>query len=546
MMMVTNEDELLKQEVRKQIIADIKGAENAARKAECKRRYDIYKDRTKEHVIEALRKEGLKEQTLAQMANRAGNISVCRKIVNKKARAYSSPVVRTVEGNPEATAAVSQLAQILLFNSTMRKADRCRELQRNGAIFLTPEPVAGEDTPERRKYMLKLKALSPWEYDVVEDPADREKPMAYVLSYYGAAGATQGQPSTEQAAGVHTPKTLTLAPLSDGRDAKIADNPDDQGKGHVEEYIWWTRSYHFTTDASGEIIAAKSPADNANPIGKLPCVNNADDQDGRFWAVGGDDIVDGAILVNKKITDMNYVAFLQGFGQWVFIGANLHKAEFKMGPNNAIMMEYAADKDEPPPSAQVLSASPPLDSWMRMVEQYIALLLTTNNLSSANVSGQLTASTFPSGIAMLIEQSESTDDITEKQLEYSHMERCLWSIAADWINLYRPTDNLCSEIAEISLPPNLVVSAKFLEAKPALSEAERLANIKARKDLGINEEVDLIMIDNPGMSREEAEKKLLAIKGRQIDEGLQVPREDLKPEGGAGDADDYDEDDTDG
>lgn len=488
-MRLLSEDQILDQVTRKKIIEEIKGSENTNRKAEYLKRYEIYKDNTKRHVIDGLMAEGLKPTTIAQMSNRAGNISICRKIVNKKARAYSGGVQRT--GADDFTSnQLSDLSRLLSFDAVMKKSDRYRELYKNCLLQVVPELDLDEgDELTGNRWELKFAVLAPWQYDVVEDPYNREKPMVVLVSDFTDRPVRYG---------------------TDGKDNVIADSPEDAGKNESAHYVWWSKSFHFTTDEEGAIILNKTPDDLANPIGMLPFVNNAEEQDGQYWAQGGDDLIQGSILVNKLITDMNFIAYLQGFGQLVVTGKNIQEKNFAWGPNNACIIEHG--EDDPIPNVQILSANPPLDSWMKLVQQYIALLLTTNNLSPGAVSVDLSASNFPSGIAMLIEQSESTESVSDKQKAYVEIEREVWKIVKAWHNLYLDSGALCDDFAEVgSLPDDFDVSIKFTEARPPISEAEKLANIKTRSEIGINEKLDLILLDNPDMTREEAQEKLARI-----------------------------------
>jgi hypothetical protein len=72
---------------RKQIIKEIEGDENKARKAEMKKRYDIFKDGSKEYVIKQLSKE-LEPDTVKEMIARTANLSFLKKIINKKAMVF--------------------------------------------------------------------------------------------------------------------------------------------------------------------------------------------------------------------------------------------------------------------------------------------------------------------------------------------------------------------------------------------------------------------------------------------------------------------------
>lgn len=501
-----SDEQVLDLEFRKLVIRETKNGENWGRKREHRKRYDIYKDKTKQYVAESLSADGLEPGTISGILARTPSLKLCRKIVNKLARAYNAGVKREAE-DEATTAKVEQLAYLLDVDKGMRTSDRYRELHKNCLIGVVPKRVT-EYGEESDVFQPRMTVLAPFEYDVIEDCNDREVARCVIISDF--ADNPNPTPATESDAAMHSVNPLG-GYASDGRDSVIADSPQDPSV--IPVLIWWTSKYHFTTDMQGEIIAKASPEGNLNPIARLPWVTNAEGQDGKYYAEGGEDLADSHILINKTIGDMHYIAFLQGFGQYVVTGRHI-QGKIKIGPNQAITIEY--DKDDPEPKVDVLSANPPLDSWMRMIEQHVALLLTTNNLSASHVAGSLTSATFPSGVAMLIEQAEATTGVEDKQREYGYLERELWEIIGLWQNLLLSTSQLPEEFAEVGkLPDELEVKVRFNEAKAVVTEDQRLAGMKARKELGLVEQVDLIMLDNPSMTRDEAMAKLEAIKAEK-------------------------------
>lgn len=497
-MKLMNESDVLDLKFRQQVIDEIMGSENCKRKQEHLRRYEVYKDQTVKWVLKSLQSDGLEQKTIDMMTNRASNISICKKIVNKLARTYSGGVKRTASDDA-GTAAVHEMARALCFDDKMKKNDRYRELQRNSVAMFVQERSGGTD--EAPLYRVGMRVLGPWEYDVIEDCYNRETPRCFILSDF----VDQVPGDTNQ------------------KDDAIADAPEDAAKGQRRTFIWWTESYHFTTWEDGtyceKIMRANADGamDLANPIGVLPFVNNAEEQDGKFWAQGGEDVADGSILVNKIITDMFFVQMMQGFGIIVFTGKNLDK-NYKMGPNQAVFMEVE-DDDSPTPTVNVVSANPALDMWMRAIEQYLALLLTTNNLSVAHVSGKLDVVNFPSGIAAIVEMSEVTLETEDKYSQYAQQERDAFKIIQLWQAYLLSTDEVDPSfklLPELPADIGTTLVTKFTSIKPVMTETERLANLKARKELGINEEIDLIMLDNPDMTQDEAEAKLLRIKEAKL------------------------------
>lgn len=500
MIRLHDEAQLMNLEFRKLAIQSITSGANGQRKYEHLRRYEVYKDQTMKWVIAALAAEGLKPETIEQMRNRAANISICRKVVNKLARAYAAGVQRDGGADGDTKQAV-ELARLLSLDDRMRKADRYRELHRNGMIQIVPERDARASAmSESDRYNLRVRVLSPWQYDVIPDQHDHETPRVVIMSDWVEASSI---PATEDQAARHGGG----GGVGSAADA-LASSSATLNVERKPVLIWWSDSYHFTTDYEGNIISQLSPEENENPIDLLPFVNNAEEQDGEFWAKGGDDIIDGSILVNKILTDLMFIAYVQGYGQFVITGKNLPE-RFTLGPNNALVFDYDPKKEDPKPEVSVVTADPPLDAWMRAVEQYVALLLTTNNLSPSNVAARLDATSFPSGIAMLVEMSEATNEIEDKQKQYVAIERAVFERVRRWHDLYREASSLTEEFAAIGqLPATFAVTPRFNEIKPVTTEKDRLEVIKLRKELGINEQIDLVLRDNPDMSREDAEAKL--------------------------------------
>lgn len=543
-MRILSEAEILKPEVRKQIIEEIKGGENQRRKAEAFKRYQCLKDQTSAYTIAELQKQ-FDQSTIQEMSYCIANVSLVRKCIDKLAKVYSYGVVRKVtsedagvKGSKKdlmATERIEQLSKKLSVNKAMKQANKYVKLQRNCAIYVKPCPGVNEN-----EWDIKIQPLSPFLYDVVEDYNDRTKPMAFILSDYEV-----NMPSytTQDAASVD--RTAASLPISlnkggDGRDQKIADTPSDAQTGSGKEYIWWTKNYHFTTSESGEYTKAyEKEEQRINMIQELPFVNLAIDQDGQFWAIGGSDLVDGAILINSVLTHNQHIATTQGYGQFWMKGSNLPR-NLKMGPSKALLMEY---KDgEPVPEMGFAAASPNLDSLRALVEQYIALLLTTNNLSTSAVSAQLSgAMSAPSGVAMIIDKAESIEDVNEQREIFSEAEPHLWKIISKYIATLG--SRLKPDIAALKVDEGLAerIVTKFNEPQSIQSEQEKLSNLKLRKELGLNTMVDLIMRDNPDMTTQDAEEKLMLILKDKMNSMMTPTKEDdgeeKEDEDGKGDDD---------
>jgi len=401
-----NEDEVLDEKFRKEIIEEIEGPENTRRKAESYKRYEIYRDRIKKYILANLLQE-MDEATVNEMQSRVATVNMYKKMVQKKARVYKdSPIRVSITKDQDY---LQSLVSLLNLNSTMKKVNKYVEAFRNCAVYAKPYLNHAVDG----KWAQYLDVLAPHSFDVIEDMDNPQMPRAVILTHYKATTVVSSD---------NNPNNRTSTNLQsnfrdgDNKNQTIADSPNDKKK----EYIWWTKKYHFTTNEKGQIQNTGDESGVDNPIGMLPFTFFSKDQDESFWSVGGEDMIDGCVLINTLLTDLYFIQKIQGMGLFYIFGANVPKT-YKVGPNRAITMKV--EEGEPTPQIGFASSNPPIDAHMKVVEQYIAFLLSTNDLGTSSVSGQLDASNATSGIHEIIQNSEPMTAIEDEQEQYKDKEQ---------------------------------------------------------------------------------------------------------------------------
>jgi len=496
------ENEILDETVRARVLTEIESTENQMRKYNSYKRYLCYKDQTSRFVVENLLRQ-LRMQTVVEMRYSIANISLVKKIIDKLARVYSNGVTRTVTDNEDATKMVEDLAKELDLNTAMKKVNRFLKLHKNCALYLKPCPEYNSDGSQVC-WDVEPTVLCPHHYDVIEGYFNRTEALVFILSDYNPV--IQNFSSLDP--GIR-PLSPTLQPKGDGQDQTIADTPEDEGRDPLGEkkYIWWSENYHFTTDKRGRIIPDDGNPQNVNPFGKHMIHNFASDQDGSFWAEGGDDLIDGAILINSMITHLNNIGVLQSYGQFYMSGENL-PGVVEVGPNKVIKMEYKKD-EQAEPKLGFLNASPQLDSLRGCIEAYVALLLTTNNLSTNGVSAQLGGSRdLASGVALVVDKAESLEDVQDQRQIFLDEEPEIFSTLKTFLDVYRA--QLCEDLVDFVLPDNLEddLTLKFNDQSPIMSEKEKLEVYKLREELGLDNLLSLLMKDDPSLTKQQAEKKL--------------------------------------
>jgi hypothetical protein len=487
------EEDVLNLEWRQAYLKCLDSDYNVERKRKAFKRFEIYRDKTKKWVIDAMLKEKLSESYIQEIEPRIANVSIARKVVDKKAVIYTAAPKREVE-TEEDQKKIDELVKELDFNSCMAKANRYLELSRNTVVYAVPQKnviqslIAGKDI-----YDLKVKVLNDHAYDPIIDADNCEVARGFVLSEY-----------------IDVPAKLKEEKYYQGQRNKRFKNPPQElesapGYKKEQRFIWWTNMYHFTTNEKGEILPEYSAEGNINPITMLPIIPLSYDKDGYFFAEGGDDLVDGAIRININMTDMTAIARMQGYGQMVVIGNNIPDV-LEVGPHT--VLKFVTNQGEDKPDVKFLTSNPPIGDWMSMIEQDVAVYLSMQNLSPRQVATKLDVTQPPSGVSQMIESAEVTFDIEDKQKIFKDSEPLIWEAIRRWIEILFEKKQLSLEFTEIGPFDDSDVQLTFPKNKAVVTESERLDNLQKRKDLGINTTLDLIMLDNPDMTEEQAKAKL--------------------------------------
>ena len=542
-MRLKSEDEILKPEIRRQIIEEIDGPENMRRKHAAYRAHMSYKDQTSTFVIDQLLRQ-FDSSTVSEMSYAIANISIIRKIINKLARVYSHGVNRTVTDDDGSTEKVEEIDNALNVTQTQKTLNRFLKLHHNTTNYLKPCKSIEDDD---EVFRVRPTPLAPYLYDVIEDFYDRTRPMVHILSNYRPDHHSNMYSLDPAREGRRSELTDQKVFKGDFTDQKIADVKEDQdNEEDNRRFIWWTNKYHFTTNAKGVAVdedgnELKLETDMErflNPIEESPFVDYHLDQEDAFWAEGGRDLVDMGIIINSLMSLINHIGVTQGYGQFWMRGKDLPR-NIVVGPTKAVVLEMT--EDDPTPEIGFASANPPLAELMSLVENQVAMTLTTNNLSTAGVKTTLSGgSDFPSGIAMLIDKSESMEDVSDQRALFQEKEQDTFRIISKWHEFFQGENQIDEEFRDMILPEDFELSVEFGQPQPIISESEKLDVIQKKKDLGVATMVDLIKELYPGLTDEQAQEKLDQINKEKQDrmEAFTQPpmeQEEIEEESDGGD-----------
>ncbi len=493
------ESDILNEAFRKAVIAEItRGEEARARKEEHERREQVYKDGTREYAARLVQLE-MGNAAVLEMQHRIPNISITKKIVNKKARVYKDTPVRKAVNEVDQPK-LDAIAKYLKLDSWGKKINRKVELHQNMEVRVLPyENKAELDSKGTPTWDIKLALFHAGRYDVIEDPNDPTTPLAVILSYVDLGGGLlRDYRSTDSTA-------TKIAEPEGGQARAAAIDPKKQ------RFVWWSKNYHFTTDEAGKIIGegTLSPEDGKNPFGTNAFIPYSKDQGEGYWTNGGDGLAGNAILINLLLGDLNFSAKYQGTGLGYIICEN-PPTEVRMGANRFIKIPQKEGETK----AQVGFASPDpkLQEAMSIIEQQLAFFLTTEGLEAGAITGKLDATNVTSGIHAVIEKSEPVAAVEDDQQLYRDQEPKLVQTVCTMVEALRRMNlPLCKELAEINLPAELPYALSFSSAKPTLSESERVDVVSKKQKLGLYLDKELLQELHPELDEKAVDEKLKAL-----------------------------------
>lgn len=493
-MKLKSDEEILKSEIRKEIIDGIAtSADSTKRKAEHIKRSEIFNDRTREYVLLALQEEMGKASAL-EIKHRTPNLSITKLIVNKKARVYKDRPVREPEKKKQKKT-LDKLVDILGFDTFMKFVNRRVELHKNILVKVLPVKKA------EKEYSIGTEIMNPANFDVIPDPYDPTKPMVVILSFPR-----------------HDVQFLSDYRSGEANQQKIsqpkASNDKTKNLGGENIYIWWSENYHFTTDDKGAILKGigkeKEEDEVENDFGVLPFVSIAKEQEGTFWVDGGEGLSDNAILINQLLADLNYSAKYQSVGIGYIIGSSIPK-EIVMGPSKFLKMERK--EGEEAPQVGFATPNPKLTENMQLIEQQLAFFLTSEGMEPGAISGKLDSASANSGVQEIIQKSEPTTNIEDEQQLYKDKEPEIIHLIAKIISVLKERNVMCEEIKEVSdIDPELEYVLSFARPKAYTSDKELLDVVKAKKDSGLYTDEELLQELHPDWGDEEIQAQLTKLE----------------------------------
>ncbi len=274
--------------------------------------------------------------------------------------------------------------------------------------------------------------------------------------------------------------------------------------GEVEGiYTVWSKTDNFTfvklkaekietniNDDSASIIftyAIVKPEANENgknPYGVMPFASVKKATEGQFYPFGNE-IAEVSKDINIIFSDIVSIAAQQGYGQGVlYYDGETPPQITKSGPTHLIAIPNKDGKSK----FEFANPNPDLKGHLDIALAITRILLTTNDLTTDKVSGELAATNFASAIDRLIADSELVENIADQQKKYVITEKKIFAIMLEQLKYMKANNIWPADYPNINIneldPSNFALNIEFNSIKPLITEKEKASTILYLEESG--------------------------------------------------------------
>lgn len=243
-----------------------------------------------------------------------------------------------------------------------------------------------------------------------------------------------------------------------------------------------------------------------NPYGVMPFVAIKRPTEGHFYPFGSE-IPQMSKEANMILCDLVTIAINQGFGQAViYYEGEAPPREIHTGCTNIIALPNNEGKSR----FEFQNANADINGVLNVDQTIIRLLLSTNDLTTDKVSGELQATNFASAIDRLIADSESIENTKTQTKKFINAEQKLFKVIIEILKYQIKTQSLPSDYPKVTLADlmrNLKLKVTFNDIRPMVTEKDKIETIKAAEEAGLIMPYEKHLKFNEGMTIEEAKQR---------------------------------------
>lgn len=451
---------------RRRIVDEIESDENISRKRFEQRKFDVYRNRQAEYVIEKLESE-LKPDFVSRM-RKVLSINPSKRIVDEMASLYKQEPEREFsDASDSEQEQIEALYYYAMADAKLRLANCYYKLHDQAALFVAP-----------RDGVIDIRVLSPKDYDVIPDEKNPEKAQAYIFSVWDLdlhKSTRTDDGNFDQ--GYRTNDQLNQA---------IADDSDRKNK----LYIVWDQDVHFTMRSNGEIVGEMI----ANPIGRLPFIDIAIEKDYQFFVRRGSGVVEFTLDLLLQLSDLASISRMQGYSQGV-ISSHEEPKPVAVGPDRILWLKTDPANPGSNPTFEFVSPSPDLAGSLEIIDSQVKMFLSSQGIDVSVVSGKGEKKSYASGVDHLLANLDKFQASQQDMSLFRWIEHELFDLLRLWSNLYQGVqeDGLIDELKLATISDSVEMTIKFAEPHAVRTQTETEDSVIKLMESGLMSRKSAIM-----------------------------------------------------
>lgn len=466
---------LLRQEDRENLIANINTENNKARKQVGLKSSEVSGGRLEQYVQERLRGEldieSVKEMPLVT------SINVQKAVTDKKATIYRKPPTRRfteIEGDAED--AVEKIYKDMKLNQKLNTANK---------NYIYQDQTIGMIVPKGGKLICRI--MKTHQIDAIASLTDPETADGYILSAFDRTLYMQldtEKKDYDTATGRHGRSNRSTA----SQDQDITVGEKYQFQKYVEKYIVWTNQYNFMMNGLGEVLDPETgepsnEIDITSPLAgfnMMPFFEVAKDKDFEYFVRSSNALTDFTIQFNAMLSDLANNIKMNGYAVGVL------KAPSDLQPQNQVigasmLLKLPTDDPDKVVDFQFASPSSNIGEISEAIDKFLNYFVTSEGVGSnvINSSGQMDKAT--SGIDRFLKMLERVEAHQDDYDAFNNAEHQIWEIIKAWLLVLNGTDQLDQKY-KVIVPEDSEVEIEYAKPEMIQTETEKLTNIATKMD----------------------------------------------------------------
>lgn len=439
--------------------------QNRERKRKAYADYEVFKGLQRNYVINRLKDIYPDNYKTFRIAD----ISIAKKVTEKKSRAYSQQPKRMVSSGQEVLDSIYSSTNFL---QAFKDFDLLYNYYRYGCVWVRHFPSA---TPgEMGNYVLR--SLKPFEFDIIFD--EDGEPKIFAICYEKPQNYTEGM--FKDISSIYSQYSYTFK----------------QDLGNCI-YVVWSKD-EINTVTGGQQGFGQILKEEPNELGILPCAYLQYETKPEYPLP--QILANQCIDWNVAFSDLKTAASVQGHGQLVLsYPINTEKTpKIKLGMYQALALPQLHPDQGAKTEAGFINPQPDLNGQLEVLKFDLMQILEDHGLRGRKSVSTSNVEQFSSGFDRLISESDVQYIIDNNQSLYSDkLEQDVFKIIKQYETKMNRMDFASVERLDV----------KFERPKVLISDRETLENLSMRVNLGLVTSWEKHKYIDPNLTDDEAKER---------------------------------------